>query len=212
MIYLIGGPLRCGKTTLAKRMSRKYRIPWISCDTLEAVSRSYVPKKLWPKKYPYSYLRKRDGTRDNDKFYSQHSSAKIIRAIKVEAKSTYKAIDTAIACEIDNVNDYIIEGHHVAPSFVNEMIKKYGQKNIKAVFLTKFDKYQFTRDVRKSTTPNDWLITLSKKEETYLKVGELVSDYSKYFEKEAKKFGLRIFNTEAKFNNQINAAIKYLIG
>ena len=30
-------------------------------------------------------------------------------------------------------------------------------------------------------------------------------------EKEAKKFGLRVFNTDVNFDNQINNAIKYLI-
>ncbi len=37
MIYLIGGPPRCGKTTLAKEMSKKLEIPWISSDALEVV-------------------------------------------------------------------------------------------------------------------------------------------------------------------------------
>ncbi|OGF22453.1 hypothetical protein A2Y83_04145 [Candidatus Falkowbacteria bacterium RBG_13_39_14] len=47
MIYLIGGPPRCGKTTLAKEMSKKLRIPWVSTDALEVVTRAYVDKEKW---------------------------------------------------------------------------------------------------------------------------------------------------------------------
>ncbi len=91
------------------------------------------------------------------------------------------------------------------------MIKKFGQDKVRAVFLTKLDENKFAVDVNKSTTPNDWLIVLTKKQETFVKVGKMVSLYSQYFEKEAKKLGLRIFNTDINFNSQISDAIKHLI-
>jgi len=82
---------------------------------------------------------------------------------------------------------------------------------VRAIFLAKFDANKFAKDVNKSTTPNDWLIVLTKKQETFVKVGKMVSLYSRYFEKEAKRFGLRVFNTDTDFIDQINIAIKYLI-
>jgi hypothetical protein len=82
---------------------------------------------------------------------------------------------------------------------------------VRAVFLTKFDAHKFAKDVHKSTTPNDWLIVLTKKEETFVKVGKMVSLYSKYFEKEAKKYSLPVFNTDKTFTSQIDKAIGYLV-
>ena len=35
MIYLIGGPPRCGKTTVASKLSLDTGIPWVSTDTIE---------------------------------------------------------------------------------------------------------------------------------------------------------------------------------
>lgn len=212
MIYLIGAPPRCGKTTLSKRMSKKYKIPWISCDTLNSITQEHTPQEEWEKKYPYSFLRKKGKlSRSNDAFYNTYSPKKIISVLEKQAKAVHKAIDITIACEIADGNDYIIEGYHISPGFAHKMIKKYGKQNIRAVFLTKFDENKFAKDVRKSTTPNDWLLVLTKKQETFVKVGIMVSEYSKYFEKEAKKFGLKVFNTDTKFTNQINNAIKYLI-
>lgn len=44
MIYLIGGPPKCGKTTLAKKLSKELGIQWVVSDTLQVVVREYVSK------------------------------------------------------------------------------------------------------------------------------------------------------------------------
>jgi len=211
MIYLIGAPPRCGKTTLAKKMSKQMRIPWLSSDTLDSITQVLTPKEKFAKKFPYSFLRKKGSARNNDSFYNTYSPEKIVSVLKKEAEAVHLAIDTVIACEIADGNDYIIEGYHIMPSFANKMIKKYGKQNIRAVFLTKFDANKFAKDVHKSTTPNDWLLVLTKKAETFIKVGNMVSVFSKYFEQEAKKFGLQTFNMDVNFNRQIDKAIKYLV-
>jgi len=210
MIYLIGSPPRCGKTTLAKKMSKQAKIPWLSCDTLDAITQELTPKDKWQKKYPYSFLRKKSG-RNNDEFYNLYSANKIISILKKEAMAVYGAIDTVIACEIADGNDYIIEGYHIQPSFAKKMINKYGEQNVRAIFLTKFDENKFAQDVHKSITPNDWLIVLTKKPDTFIKVGNMVSVYSKNFEKEARNCGLKTFNMDTHFNDQIDRAIQYLI-
>ena len=201
MIYLIGAPPRCGKTTLAKKMSKQTRIPWLSCDTLDSITQVLTPKEKWQQKFPYTFLRrKKNVARSNDAFYNTYPPTKIVSVLKKEAQTVCLTIDTVIACEIADGNDYIIE----------KMIKKYSQQNVKAIFLTKFNINKFAEDVHKSTTPNDWLIVLTKKQETFVKVGKMVSLYSKYFEKESVKFGLKTFNMDVNFNSQITKAIKYL--
>src|SRR3989339_380570 len=96
-------------------------------------------------------------------------------------------------------------------TLAKKMSKKHGKQNIKVVFLTKFNADKFAKDVRKSTTPNDWLLVLTKKQETFVKVGKMVSEYSKYFEREAKKFGFITVNSDENFNKQIDKATKYLL-
>jgi len=139
MIYLIGAPPRCGKTTLAKQMSRKTNISWLSSDTLDSIAQEYTAGKNWKKKFPYSHLRRIAKTRDNDDFYSKHPSTKIINLLKKQAQSVQTAIETVIACEIADGNNYIIEGYHIVPSFAQKMIAKYCKQNVRAIFLTKFD-------------------------------------------------------------------------
>jgi len=210
MIYLIGAPPRCGKTILAKKMSKEIKIPWISCDTLDSISQEYVSAKIWVKKYPYSALRRKKGERDNDEFYAEHPPSKIIGLLRIEASSVHKAIETMIACEVADGNDFIIEGYQILPSFADKMIKKFGKQHVKAIFLTKFDVNKFARDVHYSSNSNDWLLKITKNQETFARVGKMVSEYSKIFNREAGGFGFSVFNMDENFYGQIKQAIKYL--
>jgi cytidylate kinase len=68
MIYLIGGPPKCGKTTLAKRLSKSKGIPWVSTDTLQCVIKPYMNKKDFSKIFPTNYQR----GKNNDEKYSEY--------------------------------------------------------------------------------------------------------------------------------------------
>jgi len=56
-IILIGGPPRCGKTTLAKRVSHELGIPWISTDAFDDIVKEYVPAEERDKLFPKTVLR-----------------------------------------------------------------------------------------------------------------------------------------------------------
>lgn len=208
MIYLIGGPPRCGKTTLAKTMSKKFGIPWISCDTLEVIAGAYMSRAQWDKTHPYSLLRRKHKT--NDAFYNTYTANEIVEVLRKQAEPTFAAIDMATICEIKDGNDYIIEGYHILPSVAHDLMKKYGHKNIKAVFLGKNDSKKFAVDVHKSTTPNDWMLRGTKKPETFLKIGEMVSLYSRAFETEAKRYRLPFISMDQNFKSQLQKAISIM--
>ena len=79
------------------------------------------------------------------------------------------------------------------------------------MFLVKNDERQFVQDIHKSSTPNDWIIRKTKQEETFHKIAKMIAEYSKYFEKEAKKYKLPILEMDNNFEKQIKNAINTLI-
>ena len=89
MIYLIGGPPRCGKTTLAKAMFKQRAIPWISCDMLQTVVCEYMTQKQWNELHPYSLLRKKLKT--NDEFSAKLSAQKIVSVLRRQARPVFPA-------------------------------------------------------------------------------------------------------------------------
>lgn len=202
MIYLIGGPPKCGKTTLAKKISKKFGIPWISADTLQIVARAYMNKDEVAKKFPLTTARKK--YKNNDDFYNKYSDKEIVKLYTMQAKVCYDAIDMVSICEITDGNDYIIEGYQVEPKLVVKLQKQYGKQNIKAVFLAKHKVETIVEDFKKSTTPNDWIIAKTKNKETYIKIAQMIAEYSKYFSIETKKCNFKVFATDEDFNKQLN--------
>jgi len=206
MIYLIGGSPKCGKTTLAKTLSKSFGIPWVSTDTLQGVIKMYINKEDYLKKFPASYQR---GS-SNDEKYLKYSSNEIIEAYQQQAKIVYQAIEMFTICEIADDNDFIIEGYHVEPELVSKLGLKYPEK-VKSIFLVKSDKEKFLCDIKKSTTPNDWVITRTNNKETYQKIANMICEYGNFFKKESKKYGLKVLNMDNDFNEKINSAMSYLM-
>ena len=112
-------------------------------------------------------------------------------------------------CEITDGNDFIIEGYHIEPKLVAELNKKYPNK-LRSIFLIKNDESKFIADIKKSTTPNDWIIARTNNEETYGKIAKMICEYGNFFEKESKKYGFKVLNMDNDFDNKINEAINDL--
>ncbi|MEO6077654.1 MAG: AAA family ATPase [Candidatus Andersenbacteria bacterium] len=202
-IYLIGGPPKCGKTTLAKRLSKELNVPWISTDTLQNIVWAYTPKQEHAKLFPHSHLR----GDSNDDFYSAHTSKEIVEGYIAQGKTTYDAIEMLAETYITDKDDFIVEGYSVTPELVKKISKRFGTEHIKVVFLVKNDEQKMITDFHKSTTPNDWILRKTKEEATYQKIAKMISDYSKYFEKEAKQYNLQYFAMDTNFEERLQRII-----
>lgn len=210
MIYLIGGPPKCGKTTLAKKLSKKFGIQWIASDTLQVVVREYVskyiPKKELDKLYPHSAQK----GATNDETYSLNTPTQIAKNYIKQARASYDAIDMFSICEIKDGNDYIIEGYHITPQFAVRLIEKYGRNHFRVLFLVKADIKKFVCDVKKSSTLNDWILCKAQKKETFYKIAKMINYYGQFFDKEAKKYKFRVLNMDKNFGGQLKKAVELL--
>jgi len=206
MIYLIGGPPKCGKTTLSKKIIKNYRIPWVSVDTLQCIALIYINEKEYDEKFPTRV----QGEEGNDKKYNDYSAKKIIDAYIKQGTTSYDSTDMFAISEITEGNDYSIEGYQITPELANKLINKYGKNKIKAIFLTKHDKQLLIENFEKSTTPNDWILNNTKdKKKIFPKIANMISEYSKYFEAEAKKYGFKVINMDHDFNHKLKEAVEY---
>lgn len=203
-IYLIGGPPKCGKTTLAKRMSRELSIPWISSDTLENLAFAYSRKEDHEKLFPHSYLR----GNSNDEFYSNHTAEDIVQGYVEQSKTTYPAISMMVETYLTDQDNFIIEGYQVTPEIVSQVITKFGNKHIKTAFLVKHDEEKMLKDFHKSTTPNDWILRKTKKEETFVRIARMIACYSEHVEQEAKKYNLPVYATDLDFEKTLKTVMQ----
>jgi 2-phosphoglycerate kinase len=134
-IFLIGGPPKCGKTTLAKKLSKKLAIPWISADSLQNIVFEYADKNFRLNKFPHKNMK----GKSNDETYSLNSAENIVKAYIEQGKTSYNAISILVETQLVDKDDYIIEGYHITPELVNQVILKFGNENIIPIFLIKTD-------------------------------------------------------------------------
>lgn len=196
-----------GKSLLAQAFSHAHRVSWISCDTLEVVAGEYMSQTTWNRTHPYSVARRK---LSHAQFYGQLSTTKIISLLRAQARSTFAAVSMLIECSINDGVDYCIEGYHIDPATVEKLQKKFGAKNIRAVFLVKRDAEQFARDARIHSGANDWLRQVDKKGETFARVGKMVAQYSISISKEAGDRGFTVVSMDTQFKKAQAEALRSL--
>ena len=206
MIYLIGGPPKCGKTTLAKQISKTAGIPWVSTDTLQNVIKPYIPEQNHPAKFPLSSLR----YESNDEKYAKHSADELIVAYRHQAKTLHPAIEAFVASEIIEGNDYIVEGFHLEPELISKLVAEFPEK-VRGVLVIKKDPTAFVENIHSSTTPNDWIIKKTKDEATFPKIAAVITAYSAQLENAAKQHDLKVFCVDQNFTTELKAAETYLV-
>lgn len=207
MIYFIGGPPKCGKTTLAKYLSKRIGVSWISGDTLQGIVRAYIPKEKHPEVFPHTAVR---GT-SNDLYYGANSIEDIVARYMKQAVATDNALKSISESYIANDEDVIIEGYQVHPTIVSFIANEYGSENIRSIFLMRTDIDKYVSDIPKSTLPNDWIVRKTKDSATYINIAEMVALYSAVIEKEAHQLHLPTIAMDFDFDKQIDVATSLLL-
>lgn len=211
MIYLIGGSPRCGKTILARRLAKQLGVSWISADTLESIVKRYVPREDRDTLFPKVLIREKTKP-SNDVMYTNYTADEIFDAYVTQSKTTWDAISVLAECMIQDKEAIIIEGHQIHPKLMSDLIKRFGEQNIRAVVLSKNNIDQIVETARKSEDGNDWFIKKTTDPEIHYKIAEMLSKYSDYFSKEAKKYELAEVDYQGDFENQLKLAQEKLVG
>lgn len=186
MIYLIGGPPRSGKTTLAKRLSARLRIGWVSTDTLESIVREHTPAKDQPKRFPKNVLRKK-APGGNDDLYTKFSAKEIAHAYLTQGKACDKAITAFVADCVSEGHDFVLEGYQLGPKLVAELVKRF-PREIRVVFLVKQDVRALVEGFGKNSAKNDWVLQKTKKAATFEKIARMLSYFGARIKAEAERY------------------------
>ena len=120
MLYLIGGPPRCGKTALSTALARKLQIPYFSIDHITSVIPPYISPERQDESFPLRALRQQLDN-DNDRFFQTYSPEEIVTVYQKQAATCWPGIRSFIKYAIEDEHSLILEGWQILPHFLDEI-------------------------------------------------------------------------------------------
>jgi hypothetical protein len=231
MIYLIGGPPRCGKTTLARALSARTGASWLSLDQLESAIIYYIPPPDRAAALPFL-----PGSIDEK--YAAFSPQQFLEQFKAIARTIWPGIHILIHYALEENRDLILEGYQLEPAFLRELtphdqlpesdtagLSSYEQAmvargygyalahaddaRIITVFLYKQDVDKILAGIKQGTPETEWILATTSNEDTLRRIAMMISHYSRYICAEAEQDGCATFDMDQEFNQQIERAIHY---
>jgi 2-phosphoglycerate kinase len=196
-IILIGGAPATGKTTLAKKLSKKYNCPWISTDFIRSWMKNIISKKDFPNLFHFSNI-------TAEEYYKKHTINETIKLEKLRDKEVFKGIKTFIE-KNHNWDLFIIEGISIHPEFISKLKSK--NYKIYPIFFIENNEERiknilYTRGLwGDAKTYEDWVKNIEQK--------YLLKTNSHYL-KNCKKLKLPYFEIDKNRNKTIKKIIKHL--
>ncbi len=194
MIYLVGGAPRCGKTTFSKRLAFQNRIPWVSTDLLREVARAFVPEQEWSVRLP--------------EFNLASAPEEILKAEILEAKTLWPGTKRFIYSLLKWKHDYVIEGVHLLPDLVQELLEIDQGEGWSAMYLVKTDVADVLHGFEKTSKEEDWLLRDLKTPEELERAARMVQVKSSYLKDEAGKHGYEVIDTGADFQGSVESLLR----
>ena len=210
MIYLIGGPPRGGKTTLAEALAKKKSIPYFSIDHVASVIGPYVPAGEYKRAFPL-HIAAEESSYSNDVFYAKYSSRQVVDFYLRQAETCWPGVENFIKYALEDEHDLILEGWQILPCFLRSVITSENQPRLKILFLYKADMEAIVAGLKANRAKNDWVIKNTKNESTFPAIAGMISRFGSYIEAEAEKYNLQAINTDFDFKQKIAGSLRMLL-
>ncbi len=212
MIYLIGGPPRCGKTILARRLARVAGCSWVQGDWLSQAFSVYLSNS---EILPVERLDLGPGvppTQRNDARYARYSATEIIAYYRAWAVRTWPGLRVLIEYAIDDQEDLVVDGYHIDPALVGpylSTLEAAQRDQIQAVFLHRVDQADILRALRHGEG-NDWVRGRTQQELSFERIATMIAQYSREVCSDAEAAGLPVFAMDFAFDQQLDTVVALL--
>ncbi|MFK7779579.1 MAG: hypothetical protein QM490_00290 [Candidatus Gracilibacteria bacterium] len=196
-ILIIGGAPATGKSTLAKKLSKKYNCPWVSTDFIRNLMKTLVSKKDYPSLFNFANITAEEHYGNN------YNVEKSIKHEQERDEDVFKGVKSFILKNND-WDFFIIEGISIHPKNILELKSK--DYEVFSIFLidnneSRIRNILYSRGLwSKADTYEDWI-----KE---LELEYLIKTNGNYLE-ESKKLNLPYFEIDVDRDKTINKIMSY---
>ncbi len=211
MLYLIGGPPRCGKTTLAEALAKRLSVPYFSLDHVTSVITPYIPEPEHAALLPLGVAR-RETDYSNDRFYARYSAEQAVGFYLRAAETFWPGVKNFIRYALEDEHDLILEGWQILPRLLHEALAPAERGRARVVFLYKLDAGRIVTGLKAGAARADWVVRNTKEEATFRAIARMISHFGGHTVREAREHGFHAVNTDEDFARRIEEALESLSG
>ena len=182
-IILIGGAPTIGKTQIAKKLSKKLSIPWISTDVIRSIVKAVADKKK------HKFLFYSDGY-TAEKYLKKYTPKQIVAQQNKESVEVWRGVRALIKKDYCWYS-FIVEGVAILPNLVYQSFKN--DKKVKPVFLINNDREQIRKVVYRRGLWSDASTYSDSVKETEVEWAYL---HNQWFKKQAKRYKYPIYDID----------------
>jgi hypothetical protein len=203
MLYLIGGPPRCGKTTLSAALAKKLQIPYFSIDHIASVIPPYIPPERQDESFPLRALRQKVNN-DNDRFFATYSAEEIVAVYQRQAATVWPGVRNFIDYAIEDKHTLILEGWQLLPRLLAEIPLAERAGNVQIQYLYKTDVQEILSGLKANNPVNDWVLRHTKEDAGFVRIAQMISCFGKTIEKETSELRFKAINMDRDFVMKIS--------
>jgi 2-phosphoglycerate kinase len=181
-IILIGGAPTVGKSSIARKLAERYKMPWISTDQIRELMRGTTSRK----DYPYLFQHHNALANMGVRYLTKNSATEIVRRHNEENKEVWKGVEALIEGDYD-WNSFIIEGIAILPCLAKKVMAK--NKRVTSIFLVNDDENAIRKVIY---TRGLWDEADKYPDSVKEKEVEWVMAYNAYIVREARRYNLPV--------------------
>ena len=204
--YLIGGPPRIGKTTLAYKLAEKVNGHVVMTDAIRNSAKKVCEDKSGPL-FMINHYNELSELEWLGRY--AHNPDRVVKDQIAESQAIWRSVVSFcnMFCE-DNVS-HIIEGVAVMPEFVASMDNQ--PEHIIFVGNTSDEHVEMVLDYGKKFPEQCWMASLGYSEERIRAFANYVKKLSEYYRSEAKKHGFKYCElSDENFDESLVSAINHV--